>query len=478
MGKLYIFAIGGTGARVLRSFTMLLASGLKVNADTIIPIIIDTDSQNSDTLRAIKLLNNYRSIKKEIPLLKDSFFHNNISALGELNDSEGKKKGIDNFLLPIPNTSGKSFEDYINYSYIPDYETKCLLELLYSQQNLKDSLTHGFLGSPNVGCVVLDSINQTEEWKNFGNLFKSEDRIFIISSIFGGTGAAGFPLLLKNFSTTNSSLSNSGALEKAVIGAVSVLPYFALKKNDESRIDSSTFITKTISALSYYEDNIKSVHAHYYIGDSLTNSYENVEGGNSQKNDAHFIELASALSIFDFMEIPEETLISAQQYKEYAVNNAKDKLFFEDLGNKNTNAFAKNFTSLKLFQLFKSEIKKQIGSTFAVNNNINEELFNSAFDTNITDFLSAYEEYLKEISNNTRGFNPFSSDNSLDLSNLINGKSLGKTMFGRSSLNERHFINECKSFKSNKATPKEKFIDLMFNSTNSLFDKNLKHLFN
>ena len=30
MSKLFIFAVGGTGARVLRSFTMLLAAGLGV----------------------------------------------------------------------------------------------------------------------------------------------------------------------------------------------------------------------------------------------------------------------------------------------------------------------------------------------------------------------------------------------------------------------------------------------------------------
>ena len=33
--KVFLFAIGGTGARVLRSFTMLLASGIKVNKDDI-----------------------------------------------------------------------------------------------------------------------------------------------------------------------------------------------------------------------------------------------------------------------------------------------------------------------------------------------------------------------------------------------------------------------------------------------------------
>ena len=39
MSKLYVFGIGGTGSRVIRSLTMLLAAGVECN-DTIVPIII------------------------------------------------------------------------------------------------------------------------------------------------------------------------------------------------------------------------------------------------------------------------------------------------------------------------------------------------------------------------------------------------------------------------------------------------------
>ena len=37
MSKLYIFGIGGTGCRVMKSLTMLLAAGVKCDADTIVP---------------------------------------------------------------------------------------------------------------------------------------------------------------------------------------------------------------------------------------------------------------------------------------------------------------------------------------------------------------------------------------------------------------------------------------------------------
>ena len=40
--KLYLFCIGGTGSRVLNSLTMLLASGVQLNAKTVVPVVIDS----------------------------------------------------------------------------------------------------------------------------------------------------------------------------------------------------------------------------------------------------------------------------------------------------------------------------------------------------------------------------------------------------------------------------------------------------
>ena len=56
----------------------------------------------------------------------------------------------------------------------------------------------GFVGNPNIGSVVLNQFKDSDEFKGFSNIFGEGDRIFIISSIFGGTGAAGFPTILKN----------------------------------------------------------------------------------------------------------------------------------------------------------------------------------------------------------------------------------------------------------------------------------------
>src|SRR4028119_2439355 len=62
----FVFGIGGTGARVIRSLTMLLASGVKLaHAGKIIPIIVDVDAENEDTSRTVKALDLYKKIRAE-----------------------------------------------------------------------------------------------------------------------------------------------------------------------------------------------------------------------------------------------------------------------------------------------------------------------------------------------------------------------------------------------------------------------------
>lgn len=56
MSKIYIFGIGGTGSRVIKSLTMLLASGVQMDSDAIVPIIIDPDVAAADLTRTVDLI--------------------------------------------------------------------------------------------------------------------------------------------------------------------------------------------------------------------------------------------------------------------------------------------------------------------------------------------------------------------------------------------------------------------------------------
>ena len=62
--KLFIFSIGGSGSRVVRSLSMLLASGVShfKAGDQVFPIMIDYDVENGDTDRAFKCIDTYNHL--------------------------------------------------------------------------------------------------------------------------------------------------------------------------------------------------------------------------------------------------------------------------------------------------------------------------------------------------------------------------------------------------------------------------------
>ena len=160
----------------------------------------------------------------------------------------------------------------------------------------------GFKGNPNIGSVVFNDYFRQEKYgfNKFESSFPTNNdgsRMFIVGSIFGGTGSSGLPQLVKKFTT-----SNNNSLRSAPIGTCVVLPYFKVSPDPNSAINSETFNSKAKAALTYYNEEINDkIKEIYYIGcDTLNSPYNNIQGGKDQKNDAHLVELLSAMSIVEF----------------------------------------------------------------------------------------------------------------------------------------------------------------------------------
>ena len=234
------------------------------------------------------------------------------------------------------------------------------------------------------------------------------DKIFIISSIFGGTGASGFPLLLKNIRSANQNLSNFALLQNAPIGAVSVLPYFGVKPDYNSSIDKSTFVSKTKAALSYYEHGVTngSLNSMYYIGDNRNKDYDNNEGSFAQQNEAHFVELASALAIVDFVN---GNSSSMNVVKEFGIENDVDTITFKDLASETKHVLSLPLSQYFYFDLFlKNHLSKSFETDFAKRSPIiNQEFTRSKFYQNIQSFNNDFGVWLAEMKNNHRSFVPF-----------------------------------------------------------------------
>lgn len=479
MAKLYVFGIGGTGARVLKSLTMLLAAGVKIDADEIVPIVIDPDHAAADLTRTIKLMRNYNEIYNRIDhnnYNKNAFFRTKIN-LGIIPD----------VCMPLKNTENTDFKTYIGLSSMTDNNGRhnanyALTKMLFSDKNLNSTMDVGFKGNPNIGSVVLNQFAISVEFKNFAASVGQNDRIFIISSIFGGTGASGFPLLLKNLRAIANTQSGWSNVRNAVIGAVSVLPYFDVVPDNNSdgkrhsEIDSATFISKTKAALSYYDRNMTELNALYYIGDNISKQYKNSEGGSSQQNDAHFVELASALAIIDFASQGLSTTNGSPTktiYKEFGIKKEAKEIAFADLDSITNSNIKKPLTA---FTLFCKYLEEQIKDSYknqpwAKDHKFDDSFLKSTFyQSELSDLRDAYLQWLKEMSTNERAFKPYDLREKKDnLFSLI----IGESPVGRLSLKSNyalfdHYLNTKQGIIKADSTPEQIFVELFYNAIDEL----------
>lgn len=143
-------------------------------------------------------------------------------------------------------------------------------------------------------------------------------KIFIIGSIFGGTGASSLPtisryLRKKLFGNSDNKLVG----EQLQIGGCMVLPYFSFSRDDltdklfyenDIEIEADKFATKTQAALEYYKyidgDANHNIFDNLYIighdGADIRGAYETA--GNQQRNLPHIVEFYSAMSCVSFFE--------------------------------------------------------------------------------------------------------------------------------------------------------------------------------
>ena len=162
MNKTYVFFVGGTGARVLRSLTMLLASGCRMkDGGAIVPVVIDYDVKNGDLKEAKDLLDCYCNISKTAKYeeQEEGFFRQ------KLDIKEGSYAAIQY------ENSNKTFGDFLSYDSMANRDglapMKKMLESLFDTSDnqvtaeLKLDMTVGFKGNPNIGSVVFDDYFRT-----------------------------------------------------------------------------------------------------------------------------------------------------------------------------------------------------------------------------------------------------------------------------------------------------------------------------
>lgn len=413
MKKVFVFCIGGTGIRVMKSITMLMAGGMDTSGYVVVPVIIDPHRDLEEKKNLDTLIETYRKIHRYSinngsqtlsPL--PGFFGSVVRTVTELDGQGGSAQESVG--------SNEKFRSYIGLANLgTDDINNLLVETLFSTKNLNNPLSVGFKGNPNVGTVVLGNMIEGAEWFNaFKRHCEEGDRVFIISSIFGGTGASGYPLIENKIRLAK----ETPAVKDAIMGAVTVLPYYGLKDpaTTGSDIDSANFYTKTKSALAYYHGTVKSDYL-YYVGEtSLARTvYDNDE--NKQDDKTHFIELVAASALFDFLKRGKP---DNRQFLSRAIDDDSESLDLLSMG-EGYKPLVKSVADFMLLRLLVDTLPDE--KFFPLKNNMgfDQSFYGDAEFNSLNDFCKRYNDWYKELSNNTRAFAPLYIDKPKEMGGWI-----------------------------------------------------------
>ena len=282
----YAIGIGGTGAKCLESLIHLAAAGMMPDGELHL-LFVDPDTSNGSRARVEETLADYVKCKDQLDLGKTDLLKTKIVPADPI------------LWTPFKETN-PSLDRFFHYENFRDTPAGKLFDVLYSRSEKETTLEEGFRGHPSIGSAVMAKTVNLEEdptWSLFRRKIADDDegaKVFLVGSIFGGTGASGFPTIAQIVKR---------ALDVTLGGAL-ILPYFKFIDNEDNELKakSEEFLMNTQTALKHYHVwNQTGVYdAVYLFGDESRTDVENALGGREQQNDPHFIELYAALAAVDF----------------------------------------------------------------------------------------------------------------------------------------------------------------------------------
>lgn len=420
MENLYVFAIGGTGARCLESLVFLSAMGL--GPSKVVPILIDPDSGNGNLNKTMELINLYREIKKNINSDQPtSMFYTEFEEINYWNPLRDDLEDAGR---------SKNLKDLLNYNKL-DINDKLFVDLFYSKEELELDLDYGFRGVPAIGAVVMQKITEEDFYKKLISKIETDpkkNKAFIFSSIFGGTGASGYPTIAKLISEIG---------ESAIGGGSVIFPYFQLPKNkSEEKIapNSDEFIINAKSAIPYYK-KLGELFTNYIIGDDIFSDIIDYQiGGVNQINKSHFIELFAALAALDFnFNNRRKGFLNIKKLLQN--NDLKSPIIEDDLPDpkKQGISFIGSMERFSIFSIYfndlfceldgknEKKINKVLKSLTWLKDNIDIEvddiMDNKKDIEKVLRFIKRFKDWHAEMQNNERSIKIM--DKELKLSNLL-----------------------------------------------------------
>lgn len=377
----FVLGIGGTGMRCIESLIHLSAMGMFPDTELHL-LALDTDKNNGNFARLKEVKEAYVKSKgtdaaQRTPL-GDTFFSADIHYYEFSPDYEHRSTFADVF-------------DYDDTRYNRPEEAS-LADLVLTDDVERFNLRHGYRAQTHLGSMmmyhsIVEAARSTmaSGLKDFlQELIKattsSTPRVFILGSVFGGTGASSIPIIPEALSKAAEIMSNGAAnvLRGTYFASTLLTAYFSFKAPSAAELrkqrviaTSDKFALNSQVAMMFYDDDttVRQTYQRFYMLGTDTQAWnpmardaagtsETITGGSGQKNDSHYIELLAASAALDFFNAPETMLESAKKNgsPEYVYRSTADSgaLEFRDFVGTADNAdkdFACRFGMLIAFSL-------------------------------------------------------------------------------------------------------------------------------
>lgn len=306
----YLILIGGTGARVAESFVHICDNGY-FSKDEVRMLLIDADSSCGNKNAAVECIRKYNSCGNYFRQDDFPLFKTNLVPVFTQDSLDYKQDVYD--ISPVDSEQNSSFT-IRNQLVGNNRDAAWLAKALYSEEEYGKNIKNGFYAHPSIGALMFTQWMQDKENK-FYNMIKNmindlnsgdDVNVFVVASVFGGTGASGFPAIAKTIKKALKE-SNIEKKDKLRISGCLLMPYFTYLDNnmsdEEKRIQQTEFDLNAKNALVFYDNKkiLSDYESIYLLGNPqklIRGEYH--DAGDEQRNWPHILELYAALSARDF----------------------------------------------------------------------------------------------------------------------------------------------------------------------------------
>jgi hypothetical protein len=346
MSENVLIGIGGTGAKIVESVLALCACGM--GPASLQVGFIDQDEPNGNVIRSRQLLGAMADF--------DQHWSQGAHVLDRGKPSDGGSRFMatrvsrvapqpHDFWCPHPGSS--TLASIFQREQMEPGDRR-LMDALIPEADQVLELSVGYRGRPHVGSPAVAAATLGDQnsappfWRAITSVVQrarggNGSRIVLAGSVFGGTGAAGFPTVARMLQAY---VSQGGATSDLRVGGALMLPYYSFpppgQGQDSDVVKDQDLVIQSQAALKYYaklfDEQVKLFEELYVVGwDPRYELHYHQAGGTGQASPPLPPELLAATGVLRFLSPEHQVPADAANATYVSCRTSKDALVWSDI---------------------------------------------------------------------------------------------------------------------------------------------------